>query len=111
MKTLIAITWFSRRGIWFMFLQKMKTYIKSTGTTKKNIAERAYIMRSSTETKCYFLPASVASLISHYDANTKKGEFESTNKSERTTTGSQLIKENFIKLKVDRLRKHKTFKQ
>ena len=70
---------------------------------KKKIADRAYIMRSSGETQCYFLPANVASLISLYDAKTKKGEFESTNKSERTKNSNQLIKENFVKLKVDRL--------
>ncbi|MEI9810800.1 MAG: type II CRISPR RNA-guided endonuclease Cas9 [Bacteroidota bacterium] len=70
---------------------------------KKNIANRIYIMKSSTETKCYFLPAYISSLISQYDAKTKKGEFESTNKSEKTSDGSKLIKENFIKLKVDRL--------
>jgi hypothetical protein len=69
----------------------------------KKIANRVYIMRSSGESKCYFLPASIASLISQYDSKTKKGEFESTNKSERTIDGINLIKENFIKLKVDRL--------
>ena len=70
---------------------------------KKKLANSSYIMRSSSETKCYFLPSSVSSLILQYDAKIKKGEFESTNKSERTKKGNQLIKENFIKLKVDRL--------
>lgn len=70
---------------------------------KSQIADRTYLMRSSTETKCYFLPACVANLISPYDPKTKKGEFESSNKSEKTKDGIQLIKENFIKLKVDRL--------
>lgn len=70
---------------------------------KKAIAERVYIMKSSTDSKCYFLPAFVASLINYYDSKIKKGEFESTNKSERTYDGIQTIKENFIKLKVDRL--------
>ncbi|MDO8995959.1 MAG: hypothetical protein Q7U77_04990, partial [Sediminibacterium sp.] len=70
---------------------------------KKGIADRTYIMRSSTETKCYFLPANIASLIIQYDSKTQKGEFESTNKSERTKDGNQLIKEHFIKLKVNRL--------
>ena len=60
-------------------------------------------MKSSTETKCYFLPTNVSSLILQYDAKIKKGEFESTNKSERTKEGEQLIKESFIKLNVDRL--------
>jgi CRISPR-associated endonuclease Csn1 len=70
---------------------------------RKEIANRIYIMKSSTESKCYFLPAFVASLISYYDAKTKKGEFESTNKSERTIDGIQIIKERCIKLNVDRL--------
>lgn len=69
---------------------------------KKQIAERTYIMKSSTETKCYFLPASVSSLIIPYDAKTKKGEFEALNKSEKTFDKSQTIKENFIKIKVSR---------
>lgn len=72
-------------------------------SNKKEIASRIYLMKSSTETKCYFLPSQVASLIVQYDPKTKKGEFESTNKSERTKDASQLIKENFIKLNVDRL--------
>lgn len=70
---------------------------------KNAISERVYIMKSSSETKCYFLPAYISGLISYYDAKTKRGEFESTNKSERVIDGSQIIKENFIKLKVDRL--------
>lgn len=70
---------------------------------KKKIADRTYIMRSSDKSNCYFLPAYVASLISPYDAKTKKGEFESTNKSEKTKDGNQIIKENFLKLKIDRL--------
>lgn len=72
-------------------------------SNKNKIANRVYIMRSSGETKCYFLPANIATLISQYDAKTKKGEFESINKSEKTNDGEQVIKENFIKLKIDRL--------
>ncbi|CAN5450085.1 type II CRISPR RNA-guided endonuclease Cas9 [soil metagenome] len=70
---------------------------------KKEIAERAYIMKSSQEGECYFLPIDIASLILKYDSKSKKGEFESKNKSEKTKDASQTIKENFIKLKVDRL--------
>ncbi len=72
-------------------------------SNKNKIANRVYIMRSSGETKCYFLPANIATLISQYDAKNKKGEFESINKSEKTNDGEQVIKENFIKLKIDRL--------
>jgi hypothetical protein len=53
-------------------------------------------MKSSSTSTCYFLPISVASII-------EKGEFESLSKSEKTKEGNQVIKENFIKLKVDRL--------
>ena len=70
---------------------------------KRKIADQVYIMKSSSESKCYFLPVNIAALISPYDSMIKKGEFESTNKSERTKATNQLIKENFIKLKVDRL--------
>jgi len=70
---------------------------------KKAVAERIYLMKSSGESKCYFLPAFVSSLLLYYDAKAKKGEFESTNKSEKTIDGTQTIKENFIKLKIDRL--------
>lgn len=72
-------------------------------SNKNKIANRVYIMRSSGETNCYFLPANIATLISQYDAKNKKGEFESINKSEKTNDGEQVIKENFIKLKIDRL--------
>ncbi|HNP53637.1 MAG TPA: HNH endonuclease domain-containing protein, partial [Ferruginibacter sp.] len=70
---------------------------------QKKLADSIYIMRSSQDTKCYFLPATVASLIMYYDAKTKKGEFGSLNNSEKTWNQSQAIKSNFIKLKVDRL--------
>lgn len=70
---------------------------------KKAIAERIYIMKSSQDTKVYFLPITVSSLIQPYNPKAKKGEFESMNKSEKTKDKSQTIKENFIKLKVDRL--------
>ncbi|MBS1731359.1 MAG: hypothetical protein JSS67_11400 [Bacteroidetes bacterium] len=70
---------------------------------KKAIAERVYIMKSSSTTTCYFLPVAVASII-------EKGEFETLSKSEKTKEGSQVIKENFIKLNVDRLGNIRPFK-
>lgn len=72
-------------------------------TNKKKIAERIYIMKSSQDYQAHFLPADVSSLIQPYDSKLKKGEFESMNKSEKTKDKSQVIKENFIKLKIDRL--------
>lgn len=66
-------------------------------------AERIYIMKSSSEYQCYFLPAYIASLIAYYDSKLKKGEFGSTNKSEKTMDGLQTIKDNLIKLNIDRL--------
>lgn len=70
---------------------------------KKALAERIYIIKSSGDSLCYFLPAYVSSLIAPYNSKFKKGEFESLNKSEKTIDGTQTIKENFIKLKIDRL--------
>lgn len=70
---------------------------------KKSIARNTYIMKSCSDSLCYFLPAEVSSLIANYDSKTKKGEFESLNKSEKTKDGTQIIKEHFIKLKIDRL--------
>jgi CRISPR-associated endonuclease Csn1 len=63
---------------------------------KRKIANKIYIMKSSSTSTCYFLPMTVASII-------EKGEFESLSKSEKTKEGNQVIKENFIKLKIDRL--------
>lgn len=67
-------------------------------SNKKKIAERTYIMKSSSATTCYFLPMTVSSII-------EKGEFESLSKSEKTKEldSFKVIKDNFIKLKVDRL--------
>ncbi|HVZ96617.1 MAG TPA: HNH endonuclease domain-containing protein [Chitinophagaceae bacterium] len=72
---------------------------------KKAIAERTYIMKSSQNYQAHFLPADVSTLIQPYDSKLKTGEFESMNKSEKTKDldNPQVIKENFIKLKVDRL--------
>jgi len=70
---------------------------------KKALAERIYVMKSTQTSAAYFLPASVSLLIQPYDPKLKKGEFESMNKSEKTIDRLQVIKENFIKLKVDRL--------
>ena len=65
---------------------------------KKRIAERTYIMKSSSSTSCYFLPLTISSLI-------EKGEFESLGKSEKTKEldNPVFIKDNFIKLNFDRL--------
>lgn len=70
---------------------------------KKRIAERVYIMKSSSDSLCYFLPGYISSLIAPYNSKVKKGEFESLNKSEKTIDGSQLIKEICVKVKVDRV--------
>jgi CRISPR-associated endonuclease Csn1 len=70
---------------------------------RKKIARRCYLMVSSTETNCYFLPVNISSLIFPYDSNSKKGEFESMNKSEKTYDDERLIKAHFVKVKVDRL--------
>lgn len=70
---------------------------------RKNVAERIYIMKSSADSLCYFLPACIASLVAPYNSKIKKGEFESLNKSEKTIDGTQIIKENFVKLRVGRL--------
>lgn len=71
-------------------------------TNRKAISERLYIMKSSSDSLCYFLPSNVSSLLASYDKKIKKGEFESLNKSEKTLDGSQAIKENFIKLNITR---------
>jgi CRISPR-associated endonuclease Csn1 len=70
---------------------------------KKQLASRIYIMKSSESASCYFLPVNVASLIMKYDSKLKRGEFESLNKSEKTIDGTQTIKENLVKLTLDRL--------
>lgn len=69
----------------------------------QSIANRIYVMKSSQNSECYFLPATVSSLIAYYDSSTKKGEFGSLNKSEKNWDQTQAIKHQFIKLKVDRL--------
>lgn len=70
---------------------------------KGSVADRIYIMKSSQDYQAHFLPAEVSSLIQPYDSKIQKGEFESMNKSEKTKDRSQFIKENLIKLSVDRL--------
>lgn len=84
-------------------LQKGETINQVDWTNKKLLADRCYIMKNSSESKCYFLPVKVASLIQYYDAKLKLGEFESTNKSEKTIAGDRIIKEHCIKLNIDRL--------
>lgn len=63
---------------------------------KKAIAERVYIMKSSNNGQCFFIPAVISKPI------VETSELGSNNKSERAWE-KQMIKENFIKLNVDRL--------
>lgn len=69
----------------------------------KKISDRLYKVVSFSGSECHFIPHYISSLILPYDAKTKKGEFGSLNKSEKTIDGSQTIKKVCIKLKVDRL--------
>ncbi len=63
---------------------------------------RVYKMVSSTGNECHFIPNHVSTLIKSYDSKTKKGEFGSLNKSEKSIDEYK-IKEICWKLKVDRL--------
>lgn len=69
---------------------------------KKKISERIYKVVSFSGGECQFLPHYVASLLLPYDNSTKKGEFGSLNKSEKSLDGIT-IKKVCIKAKVDRL--------
>lgn len=69
---------------------------------KKRISERIYKVVSFSGSECQFLPHYVSSLLLPYDNTTKKGEFGSLNKSEKTIDGI-LIKKVCIKVKADRL--------
>lgn len=68
-----------------------------------NLKGGFYKFISSSATDAYFLPLTIADII------LKKVEFESLNKSARTTTNDdskgEMIKENFIKVNVDRIGK------
>ncbi len=63
---------------------------------------KVYKMVSCTGGECHFLPHNIANLLVPYNAQTKKGEFGSLNKSENSTEGLS-IKRICIKLKTDRL--------
>jgi CRISPR-associated endonuclease Csn1 len=71
-------------------------------TDRRKIFDKIYKMVSCTGTECYFLPHNIANLLLPYNAQIKKGEFESKNKTENTIGGIS-IKRNCIKIKVDRL--------
>jgi len=63
---------------------------------KKFISKRIYIMKSSNNGQCFFIPSNISKPL----VDTK--ELGANNKSERAWN-KNMIKENFIKLKVDRL--------
>lgn len=69
---------------------------------KKRISERIYKVVSFTGTECQFLPHYVSALILPYDSKTKKGEFGSLNKSERSLDNI-LIKKVCVKVSADKL--------
>ena len=69
---------------------------------KKKIVEKIYKVVSFSGSECQFLPHYVSSLLLPYDSSTKKGEFGSLNKSEKTIEGVT-IKKYCIKINVDRL--------
>jgi CRISPR-associated endonuclease Csn1 len=70
---------------------------------RKTIAGRIYRMVKSTGKQCFFVPANISNLIIPYDKDTRVGEIESQNCSERTLDGETQIKKVCIKIKVDRL--------
>lgn len=70
---------------------------------KKGVCERIYKVVSFSGPECQFLPHNISALILPYDSKTKKGEFGSLNKSEKTIDGLQTIKKTCIKIKIDRL--------
>ena len=63
---------------------------------KSKIASRVYIMKSSNNSQCFFIPSPIAKPL------VDTTELGANNKSERSWD-KKMIKENFIKLKVDRL--------
>lgn len=63
---------------------------------RKKLSERIYIMKSSNNYQCFFVPAFVAKPI------IDTVELGPNNKSERAWD-KQMVKENFIKLKINRL--------
>jgi CRISPR-associated endonuclease Csn1 len=71
-------------------------------TNTSKVFDKVYKMVSCSGTECYFLPHNTANLLLPYNAQTKKGEFGSLNKTENTINGIS-IKRNCVKIKTDRL--------
>lgn len=69
---------------------------------KERLQRRIYKMVSCSKNTCYFIPHYVSGLLLPYDNKTKKGEFGSLNKSEKSID-EIMIKNVCIKIKVDRL--------
>jgi CRISPR-associated endonuclease Csn1 len=70
-------------------------------TNKKQIAPKIYLMKSADG---MFVPNNIAKPIVPYSRKEKtKGEIDWNDKSDKTLDTNQLIRENFVKLKVDRL--------
>lgn len=80
--------------------------IENNGTidwsNKKEISERTYQVRKFTNKSCYFLQSRIAHLIVPYSAESKFGEFESQNLSEKSLDDLK-IADVCIKLNVDRI--------
>lgn len=72
--------------------------------TKEQIC-RIYRMVSSTGSECHFSQSNISSLIKNYDPKSKIGELGSLNKSEVTLDNSIRIKEQCIKISINRLGK------
>lgn len=69
---------------------------------KARLQRRIYKMVSCSKNTCYFIPHFISGLLLPYDSKTKKGEFGSLNKSEKSFD-EIMIKNVCIKIKVDRL--------
>ena len=85
-----------------VYIQDEDEKINGIDLTKDLNPERIYKMVSCSGPECYFLPHAVAGLILPYTSKLKNGEFGSLNKSENTIE-SRSIKNNCVKLKIDRL--------
>lgn len=69
---------------------------------KSRLQRRIYKMVSCSKNTCYFIPHFISGILLPYDSKTKKGEFGSLNKSEKSLD-EIMIKNVCIKIKVDRL--------
>ncbi len=76
---------------------------------KKRIGKRTYKVVSFSGSQCQFLLHNISALIQPYDSKTKKGEFGSLNKSEKTIDTQYSIKKVCIKIQIDRLGNIKPF--